>query len=506
MTSRSLFLTAVALALPAVLSAQQPVLPSVPQSLTLEDALDLATRYNPGYRQVRNDRGPAAWGVRNAWASLFTPSFSARGTISYQGEGSQTFLSTQFVQPSSTIGSSYGLNLSWQLSGQTLTRPGLAKAQLNAAEANIEGAANTLRAVVEQQYLTVLQAEAQVDLAEVQLERNEEFLRLAQARFDVGQATQLDVRQAQVARGRSQVALLQARQNVVVEKLRLFQQLGIPAPDDPAVVTLTDTFPVVEPTWELHTLLGTAERENPGLNALQAQASAARWSEKAAKSEWLPSLSFNAGWSGFTQEFTDASPLVSSQVAQARAQAQANVAECEFTNQAWLNPGETPLDCSQLAFTDAQADQLRTQILQRNDVFPFDFTTQPFSASLTVSLPIFTQFGRPQRAAQAAAQADDAREAAEERRLLVRTEVSQAYYTLTAAYESIAIQEQNVAAAAEQLRLATERYRVGSGTFFELLDAQLAAQQAEADHINAIYAYHRAVASLESAVGRRLRQ
>ena len=57
----------------------------------------------------------------------------------------------------------------------------------------------------------------------------------------------------------------------------------------------------------------------------------------------------------------------------------------------------------------------------------------------------------------------------------------------------------------EQLRLATERYRVGSGTFFELLDAQLAALRAEADYINAVYAYHQAIATLEAAVGRPLR-
>jgi outer membrane protein len=55
------------------------------------------------------------------------------------------------------------------------------------------------------------------------------------------------------------------------------------------------------------------------------------------------------------------------------------------------------------------------------------------------------------------------------------------------------------------LRLATERYRVGVGTFFELLDAQLAAQQAEADYVRALFDYHRSLVSLEAAVGHRLR-
>jgi outer membrane protein TolC len=83
--------------------------------------------------------------------------------------------------------------------------------------------------------------------------------------------------------------------------------------------------------------------------------------------------------------------------------------------------------------------------------------------------------------------------------------VSQAYYALQTAYETITIQEQNRVAADEGLRLASERYRVGSGTFFELLDAQLAAEQADRDYINAVYGYHRAISTLEAAVGRPLR-
>ena len=83
--------------------------------------------------------------------------------------------------------------------------------------------------------------------------------------------------------------------------------------------------------------------------------------------------------------------------------------------------------------------------------------------------------------------------------------MSQAFYALRASYEAIRIQESNRVAAEEQLRLAQERYRVGSGTFIELLDAQLAALQAEADYINAIYVYHQSIATLEAEVGRPLR-
>jgi len=42
----------------------------------------------------------------------------------------------------------------------------------------------------------------------------------------VGQATLIDVRQAQVARGQAEVGLLRAETQVSVEKLRLFEQMG----------------------------------------------------------------------------------------------------------------------------------------------------------------------------------------------------------------------------------------------------------------------------------------
>lgn len=478
--------------------AQVAPLPSVPQSLSLADAIELARQYSPVYRQALNDRGPAAWGVRSAFAATFLPSLNASGGLAYTGSGSQTFLAQEFVQPSSTIGSNYSLALSWQLSGETLSQPGLARAQLAATDATIAGALMELRAAVVAQYLNTLQASARVELAELQLRRAEELLRLARARQEVGQTTILDVRQAEVARGSAEVAVLQARQAVTVEKLRLFQQMGVAAPEDPAVVTLSDTFAVIEPRWTLVELMALAQEHNPGLRALRAQESAARWGERAAKSSWLPTFSLSAGWAGFTQQFTDPTFLVN----RARQDLESQRQQCEFINDNWLNPGRPRPPCDVIfAFTPEQEAAIRA----RNEVFPFRFTRQPFSARLSIQLPVFTQFRRPLEVSRASAAAEDAQENLRARELAVRTEVSQGYYAVLTAYRTIEIREANRAAAQEGLRLATERYRVGSGTFFELLDAQVTAQQAEADYITAVYDYHRALASLEAAVGRPLR-
>jgi outer membrane protein TolC len=206
--------------------------------------VDLATQYNPGYRQTQNNHGPAVWGVRNAYAS-FLPTFSVSGRASYSGAGTQNFLTTSFQQPSATIGSGYSMGFNLTLNGRTFLQPSLSQAQLRAADATIEGAEINLESTVRGQYLAVLEAQAQVNLADLEVTRNEEFLRLAQARYEVGQNTILDVRQAEVSLGRAEVDRLMFRQAVIVEKLRLFQQMGVPAPEDPSVVVLTDTFSLV---------------------------------------------------------------------------------------------------------------------------------------------------------------------------------------------------------------------------------------------------------------------
>jgi len=488
---------------PSVLSAQGR-LSSIPQRLSLAEALDLAETYNPIYLQIANDRGPAAWGVRNAYAN-FIPSFTASSNATYQGAGVQRFLTTEFRQPSATIGSSYSLSLSWQLDGNTLLQPGVQKAALSAADASIDAGRMTLRSNIVQQYLAVVEAEAQVELQERQVERNIENLRLSQARFDVGQTTMIDVRQAEVAKGQSDVGLLQARQSVIVETLRLFQQMGVPAPEDITMVSLSDTFPVVEPIWSLDDLLSDADAYNPDVGALRARETSAEWNERSTKSRWLPTVSFFARWSGFTQQFKNSSFLVPQEQAAAAVNiascAEANVINQDFNSRLGLN---RPIisDCTARYGLSPQDE---AAILESQSAFPFGFANNPFLAQLQIQLPIFDQFDRNLRISQSSAQAEDAREMRRARELQVRTDVSQQYYGLLASYESISIQDNNRVLAQDGLRLARERYRVGVGTFFELLDAQLAAQQAEADYIRALFDYHRALVGLEAAVGRRLR-
>src|SRR5919106_1549450 len=330
--------------------------------------------------------------------------------------------------------SAYSLSLNWQLDGRVLSGPGQQKALQKATDEDISGAGVNLRADIITQYLNVLQASAQVDVARQQVVRNVDFLSLAQARYQVGQATLLDARQAEVIKGKSDVALLRATQLENEAKLELLRRMGVEPPVAVERIGLSDSFPVTPPQLQLNDLMAMADEQNPLLRSLRARQDASTWNVRA-----------------------------------------------------------------------ALLDPVSRQIRDANNVFPFDYTGQPFQANLTISLPIFTGLSRSLRVSQARAMEQDADEDVRARRLQVRSDVHARYLGMQTSYQAIAVQEANRGSARDQLRLAQDRYRLGAGTSLEVSDAQNAVQRAEGDYVNAVYDYHKAVAALEAAVGRPLR-
>src|SRR5258708_17104826 len=200
---------------------------AVPASLSLSDAISIAREHNPAYRQTLNNRTAAAWNERGAFTSLVLPSVTASGGVSYTGPGQQRFLTNTFSQSVSTVSSNYSLSLNYELSGATLSAPGLRRAQANAVDADIVGAGQALLANVPTQYLNVLQAIDNARVAERQLARNDDTLKLAQALYFVGRASPIDVAMVQGVRGLTEVPLLRARTATTIQKLRLFEQLSL---------------------------------------------------------------------------------------------------------------------------------------------------------------------------------------------------------------------------------------------------------------------------------------
>jgi multidrug efflux pump subunit AcrA (membrane-fusion protein) len=216
------------------------------------------------------------------------------------------------------------------------------------------------------------------------------------------------------------------------------------------------------------------------------------------------------GLSGYTQQFTNEGILLNNRLLNA----QATEANCAFQNEIIMGlttpiPGGIIADCKAFAGLDETGLALQSSIAQgihnTNSVFPFNFTRQPMSVSLGISLPIWDAYSRSLRISQAEATEDQAREGVRAQQLSTDAQIASQLLAARTAWQRIQIQDSNRVAARQQLQLAQDRYRIGNGTSLEIADAQNAVTQAEADYVTAVYDYHLAVVGLEAAVGRPLR-
>lgn len=494
-----------ALALPAIvlgtLAAPTYAAAQVaPDPLTLDEALELARANNPSFQATRNDLAVADWDVRAAWGRL-TPTASVNGSLSWQGAGQQrigsiTLDELGFGGQPSYYFSSYNVGLNYNLDGSALYGPSQARANRASTEAQVEQARVTLEANVTLAYLEALRQDDGVTLAEQQLERTAFNLRLVEGQAEVGSASPLDVRQAEVQVGRAEVTVLQAQTAARTARLRLLQQMGVSLERE---VELSTSFEVTEPTWNTDELLDMAVELNPTLETRRRSAESADVGVKIARSAYFPSLNLSAGWSGFTRQASSTDFLI----AQGQAQVLGQIQQCHATNELYRRLADPlPLqDCTELAFTD----QDRARIISGNSAFPFDFDRNPPSASLSVSIPVFQGLSRQRQLEAAQVQRDDARQLIREQELALEADVTIRLAEVRTAFRSAELEERNQALADEQLRLATERYRLGFIPFLDLVEAETVKAQADRDLLNAIYAYHDALTALEAVVGRSLR-
>lgn len=464
-------------------------------TLTIDQAIELARRNNPELQQTLNNRINARAAVRSAYGALL-PSANASLSAQRQQGGQQIFSGTSLGASSDVNQSSYDVGINYRINSATLITPSLQRASRDAVEADITGATSNLRSNVSQQYLSTLQSEANADLQDSLVVASQAELILAQAREIVGSGTQLDVQRAEVALGLQKVQALKARNQVEIEKLRLFQLMGTP---QPANVKLVSQFPVTPLALSLQQLIESARNQNPVVVALRSRERVADLNVRREKGEYSPTLSLSTGFGGYTYGYTNSN----FPVAQAAAQLDASRTSCIRTEEvrAALNLSNQLAQCNAIAFTPADEAAIRSS----NSRFPFNFTKSPRSFTATLSLPLFDGFAREQRLQEAMANRSDARYSVRARELALTADVTAAYLTLTTAEKTVALQEQNAAKAKQELKLVQDRYKIGATTFVDLTEARATYERAESERITAVYDYHKAFAALESAVGHPLR-
>jgi outer membrane protein len=471
---------------PASLPKTTPPPDSAGPVLTLADAQQIAKHNNPIYLQSVVARRTASANLRAGYGGLL-PQLTSQFQAQYSQSGTQFFNGSQLGASSDYEDSFWSIGLNYTLSASTLLTPAYQRANRDAAEADIGSAASTLRNNVAAAYIAVLSADAQADLQDTLVADDSAQLLLAQARVAAGAATPLDVQRAEVTLNQQRVQSIQARNQVDVTKLQLFQTLGVTQPKG---VQVRDTFDIVPPAYTLDSLMAIARISNPPLVALKAREHAADVDVTRQRGLYTPQLQIATGLSGQTFSYTNSNTLV----AQAESNQQVNYELC-------LASGESAAQCGSAALTPGEIAAVRSS----NNQFPFGFINNPRQVTATLSLPLFDGFQREARIETAAAARSDAQYNRRAQELALTANVTSAYLNVTTAAKTATLQQENAAKARQELALAQARYQVGAASSLDVTDARAAFERAETDRINAVYSYQTAFAALEAAVGRPLR-
>src|SRR6185312_5400000 len=342
------------LAIPAQLAFAQQA-PVTAHDLTLDQAIAIARQNNPALLQTKELVHNADATVRQAYASLLPNASASVGGGFTQG-GTQIVQGVQIGQgnPDSYNGR-YSLGLNYNINGAVAFAPRAARANRAASQANVVSSSEALRSNVTTQYIQALEQEATAALNDTLVQSAQGQLDLANAKMKVGAGTILDVRNAEVALGQAEVNALTAHNQARIEKVKLFQQMGV-APDTGAV--LTTKFTVVAPPGSLDSLLQLARRVNPDLAARKSTEFADQMQVRSAETAYLPSLSLSTGIGGTS--FATAQS-VEDRLASAQRAVANQAATCLSRDSLRTGAGLSPIGgCGTGLLEQSQIDAIRT--------------------------------------------------------------------------------------------------------------------------------------------------
>jgi outer membrane protein TolC len=418
--------------------------PPAPPTVTLDEAIELALRVQPALVQARG-------AVRSAQAGSREVTGAWLPTVSANTSWSRSQVSTSFSNegiPFTPPANSYraGWNASIDLFDgfQRFAERRAANAQLASADAGLTNQQFQVTLQVKQAFFSALAADELVRVAATRIQRAQEQLKVATEKLTAGSATRSDTLRSAVELGNARLALLTAQTQQATARAELARLIGVDRP----VRALGDSTLFRMAPLDSAALRAELLRTAPAVLAAEAEARSAAATVGVNRAQYFPTVtgSFSQNWSG---------------------------------------PVSTGID---------SATGRQNTITWRGQ----------WSARLSLSWSIFNGFTREATLTRSVV----AREAAEAQAADARRGASAQLTQQLAAYESagtrIGITVASRAAAAEDLRVVQERYRLGAATILEVLTSQVTLDQAEVDAVQAQFDFLVARAQLEALMGRNL--
>ncbi len=426
-----------------------------PKKMNLSACIQIALKQNPQIQNAQRQISLAGSNVVSA-RSLILPSLSGNASSSRVNQGPRTFLQDVPIgrdslgriiyQQKEIIQNGYSrnsYNLGFSLSqilydgGKWWNSIRQAKASYRSQEWDYQATRQEIILEVTRRYFELLKALKLQEVYNKSLKSNQEQYHKTEAMYEVGSVAQVDVFRAKVNLGQAQIKAINQKNQVLIAKSNLNVVLGR-RPNTPLEIVQID-IPLEDFTGTLEDAKHMAIENNPSLHSLKEQITSNHFGIKVAKASYLPTLSVRAGYSRFNT------------------------------------------------------------LLDR--VYSGWDKNYGWNMSLNLNWNFFNGF---QREANLERQhlnylISEENLRAQQRQLL--QQVEQAYLNLQAYKKIFRINDENVKAAREDLRLAKERYRVGSGTLLEVIDAQVALTQSEATLVSTKYDDLIALAQLYNAMG-----
>ena len=262
-----------------------------PPLITLQDALDRATRLDVQYQLAISNAGIAREDRVQARAALLPGISQTTQLLQTQGNG---------ITPNGRFVTNDGVHVyrSWgvarqEISAETFLKSTYQRAQAGEALANarVEIAQRGLVLTVTRNYYTFLTSQRKYGTAQQSVQQAQRFLEITQQQENAGQAAHSDVVKAQIQYEQQRQAFQEATLGVDNARLNLAVLLFPDFNENFNVVDDLDSAQALPPFPEIQSMAAEA---NPELRAAQAALRQASFDVRVAKNAFLPSIAIDA--------------------------------------------------------------------------------------------------------------------------------------------------------------------------------------------------------------------
>ncbi len=417
---------------------------------TLDEAIKIGLQGNPLLNKQSNNLSISKSQLKSAYGDLL-PNLGASATWGWQrvddAGGTQVdfFGNVVPIPPSQNDSRSYSLGLggNWRIFDGLANWSNVSQKEKNleSAELSLEKLKQDIVFRTSELYYLVLNSEEMMKVREENVKFNQKFLETVEERHRLGAVAMADVYSQQVQAGNAELLLIEAQNNFEISKINLLNYLGLDVLEE---YTFTNPY-------EINDQINTDK---------------------------------------YLNEFDEITVMVN----------QAFEKRSDYKSQKLM------LDAAEDGVTIANSGYLPSLTgnysLSTGAISPKDlFDRKIYSAGLTLSLPIFSNWNTELAVQSAIVGVKNQEEDLSALERNIKIEIKQGYLDLVAAKKSLDVASKTVVSSGENRKINQERYNLGSGTILDVLQADRDYTDALRNKINAEYNFYKSKDALKNSLG-----